>query len=257
VVSLDEGNYAQSSAYLEQTLGIARETGARGIESGALRIQGLTCFHLGDYAAARAYCEEALCILRETGWSETPVVLALGWIAHRLGDNQTAREYGRQALHFAESHRTGRQALASMLLGQALAGLGQLTDAADAYRQALALQREMGQRHLIPEPLAGLARVALAQGDHTQALAHVGEILDHLGDHPGLGGTIEPLRVYLTCYQVLRAHDDPRAEEVLDVGYQLLQERADKIGDEDLRRSYLENVPYHRQIVEAWKEASG
>jgi hypothetical protein len=33
----------------------------------------------------------------------------------------------------------------------------------------------------------------------------------------------------------------------------LLQERAAKIEDQDLRRSYLENVPFHREIVAAWE----
>ena len=103
------------------------------------------------------------------------------------------------------------------------------------------------------EPLAGLARVALAQADHAQALAHAQEILDHLAAYPRLEGTWEPLRVYLTCYQVLHAHDDPRAEAVLEAGYRLLQERARKIEDGDLRRSFLENVPHHREIVAAWE----
>ena len=42
---------------------------------------------------------------------------------------------------------------------------------------------------------------------------------------------------------------DPRAEEILTGAYHLLQERAEKIDDQELRRSYLENVSYHREIV--------
>jgi DNA-binding SARP family transcriptional activator len=55
------------------------------------------------------------------------------------------------------------------------------------------------------------------------------------------------------AHQVLRALDDPRAEEILDASYQLFQERAKMIDDEVLHRSYLENVPYHREIIEAWE----
>ena len=75
--------------------------------------------------------------------------------------------------------------------------------------------------------------------------------------HPYLEGAIEPLRVYLTCYNVLHAIDDPRAEQVLDAGYRLLQERVEAIDDPAMRRSYLENVPYHRQLVSAWEATSG
>jgi hypothetical protein len=80
--------------------------------------------------------------------------------------------------------------------------------------------------------------------------------LDYLEDHPALEGTLEPLRIYLTCYRVLSANGDGRAEEVLEAAYRLLQERAVTIEDQDLRRSYLENVAAHREIVAAWKEAS-
>jgi hypothetical protein len=115
--------------------------------------------------------------------------------------------------------------------------------------------QERGLDHLTAEPLAGLARVALTQGDRSHALAHAEAILHQLAVRPALEGTMEPLRVYLTCYQALRANDDPRAEEVLDAGHRLLQARANKIEDEDLQRSYLQNVPYHREIFAAWEAA--
>ena len=148
------------------------------------------------------------------------------------------------------------RAQALTVLGHALAGLGRQADAAGAYRRALALRRDLGQSHLLPEPLAGLARVAEACGDRAGALAHVEEILCCLETYPELYGTWEPLRVYLTCYRVLRAGEDPRAEEILDAAYRLLQERAARIEDERLRRSYLENVAAHREIIAAWEESS-
>ena len=83
-----------------------------------------------------------------------------------------------------------------------------------------------------------------------------GTILDQLKTRPTLDGTDEPLRVYLTCYLVLRANHDPRAREILDAAYRLLQERATHIDDEELRRSFLENVAAHREIARAWQEAA-
>jgi hypothetical protein len=55
----------------------------------------------------------------------------------------------------------------------------------------------------------------------------------------------------------LHALGDPRATSVLAAAHQGLQEQAAKIPDVRLRRSFLENVPYHRAIVVAWAEASG
>jgi hypothetical protein len=104
------------------------------------------------------------------------------------------------------------------------------------------------------DSLAGLARVALARGDLAGALEHVEKVMTFLQVHPNVECTAEPLRIYLTCYNVLHAVDDPRAEEVLDAAHQLLRERAARIEDQVLRRSYLENVSYHRQIVGAWEK---
>lgn len=70
-------------------------------------------------------------------------------------------------------------------------------------------------------------------------------------------GLEEPFLAHLICYNVLRADEDPRAGEILDVAYHLLQERANKIDDLELRRSFLENVPYHREIVEAFRRVHG
>jgi hypothetical protein len=56
---------------------------------------------------------------------------------------------------------------------------------------------------------------------------------------------------------VLDAAGDPRAREVLEKGYAELQERAEKITDEALRRSFLENVPWNRELVKLWEEQQG
>jgi hypothetical protein len=61
-------------------------------------------------------------------------------------------------------------------------------------------------------------------------------------EHGSLDGTEEPLRIYLTCYRGLKSNQDPRDEEILDTAHALLQERAAKIDDEKLRRSFLEDV---------------
>jgi len=75
------------------------------------------------------------------------------------------------------------------------------------------------------EPLAGLARVALIEGNWGAAHAHIAPILQHLA-RSTLDGTEEPQLVYLTCYRVLQACQDPRVSEILHTAYTLLQERA-------------------------------
>jgi len=192
-----------------------------------------------------------LCIAREIGdrLGEGVALAALGLLSHHLGHDEAALESSQQALDIAQEigDRSG-QGGALTHLGHALAGLGRLAEAAAAYQQALALRRELGELQLALEPLAGLARVSLAQGELSRAKAQVEQIVDHL-ESGTLDGAEERFRVYLSCYRVLRADQDPRARGVLEAAHSLLQEQAARISDEELRRSFLENVTAHREIV--------
>ncbi|MCJ7737632.1 MAG: tetratricopeptide repeat protein, partial [Anaerolineae bacterium] len=251
-------DYTRARDYLEQSLRAMRGIDFPLFDGWALVALGLVSHLQGDYVSAGNYYHQALHIGREVDdWQvEAKALMYMGLLSHHLGDDLAAREYGQQAFYVLPNLDLGWAVdlqYVFAVLGHALAGLGHPAEAADAYQQALTLRRERVQPHLTVEPLAGLARVALAQGDPAGALAQVGEILDHLCDHPALEGTLEPLRIYLTCYHVLQANEDPRAGEILDAAYHLLQERAITIEDQDLRCLYLENVAVHREIIATWK----
>jgi class 3 adenylate cyclase/tetratricopeptide (TPR) repeat protein len=245
-----QGDYDEARAYCEQAARLFREIGNRRQEAGSLRQIGMVYHELGDYDRARVYYERSLQMLTEAHdrRGESYVQIQLGLLCHLVGDDQTAREYALQA-HRGQGGGAGTyRGRAPLCLGHALVGLARLDEARDAYGQALALLQEMGLPHRATEALAGLTRVCLAEGDLSQARAHVQEILSYL-EHGTLDGTEEPARVYLTCYRVLKASGDPCTKNVLEEGYRFLQERAAKISDEEERRSYLENVAAHREIV--------
>ena len=106
------------------------------------------------------------------------------------------------------------------------------------------------------DPVSGLARVALADGRLDDALAFVEQLMAHRAEGGSFDGTEEPLLLPLTCYRVLRATADPRAQAVLAEAMAELQSQAERINDARARRSFLEQVPHHREIVEA-SEAMG
>ena len=62
-------------------------------------------------------------------------------------------------------------------------------------------------------------------------------------------GLHEPFAIYLTCYRILVAADDPRAVTMAQKAHSLLQAYADQITDATLRQSFLENVPIHRELL--------
>lgn len=82
------------------------------------------------------------------------------------------------------------------------------------------------------------------------------ESLRHL-ESGTLHGTEQPLLDYLICYRVLQAADDPHAGKVLEEAYELLHEFAGKMTDQDLRRSFLENVAAHRELVQEYERIQG
>ncbi len=250
-----KGDYAASWHYYEQALHIHRQVGNRVSESIALTNLGAISIVWSDYERATRYLEQSLRIKREIGSrsGQSEPLAYLGLIHHHQGNNQAARQYAQQALDLArELGEPAEQSYASTVLGHALTALGQFGQAGQAYQRAFGIRRALGQSSYAMEPLAGLARVALEQGALEQASAYVEDILRHLS-HDTLHGTEEPLRIYLTCYHVLRASQDPRADEILVTAHTRLQAWAAEIDDEPLRRSFLEKVSTHREIVRAWQ----
>jgi hypothetical protein len=105
------------------------------------------------------------------------------------------------------------------------------------------------------DDIAGLARIALARGQVAKAQDHVKDILDWM-DQEGITGINSPFLAYFTAYRVLNAAGkEERARSVLSEAYGLLMERADWLDDEATRRSYLENVAEHRELIAAHEKS--
>jgi tetratricopeptide (TPR) repeat protein len=251
LICLDQGDYATTRSYYEQAWRICHEIGDRRGEGIVLGNLGEILLKCGDYADAQSHYEKALHICRAIGDrpGEAFALSSLSQLFHRQGDDETALEYSREALQVIEDvDDLVTQANGWMNLGYALVGMAQLVEAEDVFQRALTLWRESGQSGRAIEAVAGLAHVALAGEDVTAAQARADEIVSYM-EHSSLDSTDNPAEMYLICYRVLQAGQDPRAQTVLKRGYRLLQERASKISEPELRRSFLENVSAHREIV--------
>jgi len=253
VVAVEQADFPAAAGYYERALEKDQETGDRDAEGVALANLGNLRLYLGAYSKAESYYHEALEIHRETGArdSEAWTLGNLGLLVHYQGHDDKALAYGREALRMAQQiGDQSMQAAVWMNLGHALLGCGQLEEATTAYGEAVALRRALSQPNLLTEPLAGLAEAVLAQGDVPQAQAHIEQILRHLeGGDRALDGTINPFQVRLTCYRVLETTHDPRARDTLTTAYSLLQKLAARIAEGELRRSFLENVAAHQEVV--------
>jgi DNA-binding SARP family transcriptional activator/predicted ATPase len=217
IVALEERRYAAARSHLQQALHLFQAISDRRGTGAAHNALGRLAIARGEYPVAAAHCDQALGIAHDLGdqQGEAQALTSCALLLLHEGQDEAAWNRSLQAAELARSlGDRATEGRALTVLGHTFMELEMPTQAGRAYQQALHLQRELGQPNLAAESLAGLASISLAQGDTAQAQAAVEEILTQLGTG-GLKGANEPIRVYLTCYQILQANGDPRAAEVL------------------------------------------
>lgn len=254
-VSADRGDYAASRMDYGEALRVRREIGDKQGESLTLNNLGKIACDVGEYVVAQSYLERALHLAKHLGVRpiEGALYVNLSSLFHLIGDNTEALQHGNEALQIAEELGELRMmGYAHISRGHALADLGRLEDASGAYQKSASIRRQLGHEVLSLEAIGGLARVAMLQDDHRTAMAYVEQILNHL-ESGSLEGMSEPFAVYLTCYRVLAAKEDPRAQEVLSGSFALLQKQATRIGDDSVRVSFLNNVVAHAELIRIFR----
>ena len=179
------------------------------------------------------------------------------------GQEARALALARQALEITVAAQARDIAVsAGLRLGDAELALGRSAETRRAYAQAHAWALEIGSAEP-HDASAGLARVALAEGDTAAALAALQPLLSHVAAGGTLDGTDYPRQIELTCHQALARAGDPAAADWLARAHSALMAQADAIGrdssqhgaDPALRQGFLSNIPHHREIVAAWARA--
>jgi class 3 adenylate cyclase len=242
----------------EQDLLINRELGNRRNEAIALSNLGLGWLKLGDNLLAKQYLAEGLQLARAVGdrGTEPSTLVALSVLALRQGDPPQALTLAQTATDLSVSvHSPDIEAIALCALGNACLALARVSAAQLAFERAhlLASQLETATRL---DALAGMASVALEQGDRALALPFVDQLLSQTEQCESLEGAENPSQIRLTCYQVLARAGDGRAGAVLETASSRLMAVASSIQDPALRQHFLYSIPEHALTVHLW-ESSG
>jgi len=217
--------------------------------------QSAICMNLGDYDQAKDLNDAALKLGREIGlrFGESLSLINLSLVYHYLKDQEAALLYANQALTLSIEMGSKRlEGFAHQTLGNVLRTVARHEEATDHYWEAIAIWHELALPALLMEAEAGLAAIALAANELTEAMAHVESILGKLSGIDDLDGAESPFAVYLICHDVLAATKDARAPKLLQQAHELLTERANAIIDESAREIFLERVVSHRQIMEQY-----
>ena len=254
-----QGKYSKAVATLKESLSIFLEIGS---ERGNTRVShnlGAQARRQGDYEEAERLYSKALDISINIGGrrGQSIHLAYLALVAHLAGNHALSVERCQQSLPIAQQiGDRNTEATVTTVLGHALTALGQFEEATAVYSKAVDLRRALSQKGTRGlEPAAGLAWLALTQRDLPAALSQTETILQYL-QKPTLELNVMeyPLWVFLTCYNVLSAHQDERAATILNKAYEIIQKRAMNITDEHLRATYLENVPANQAIIKAYRE---
>jgi tetratricopeptide (TPR) repeat protein len=257
-VTRDAGNYGQALEYLSASLAIMQAVGNRWGEVNVWNDLGIMYQELGDLAQAQICLERGQQIAREIDDEVGQAYLLdnLGLVAYDRGDLVTAESLFNQGKTLAEAHDDKR--LVSNLinhLSMVSLSTGKLDQSLAQATTALAMRREMDLHVATVDDLATLAATCLAAGDKPRALVFAQQTMDILAECDGEGPEF-PQRGYFICYQVLKSAGQPEsAGAALQSAYDFVSNRANRIIDPDLRRSFLEKVAINREIVAEFKKS--
>ncbi len=130
---------------------------------------------------------------------------------------------------------------------------GEHAGAHECFARAQATLTDIGVIGCAFDATAGTVRCLLALGQIEEARQQVEGLWKHLAES-GPYGMEFPVLAYLTCADLFVVVGDvERSRTAVEKGYGELLDRAEKIGDQAWRSSFLENVPEHRTITEMWR----
>jgi predicted ATPase/DNA-binding SARP family transcriptional activator len=251
------GDYRAALTLQEQAVGTAIDLALT--YDGSLLLAKLIRLHcqLGNQRAAAQRYEQLTQLLAHTPLPrecQLYGLLAAALMAHYVGDAEVALHYAEQANQLNEQggEILFRRVDTALILGHIRVAVGQWAAAAAAFQFALDAFQQFGNAALAAEPQAGLAQIALAQGDLAGARALVEAILPVLAQQPHAGFN-SPFPIYVTSYQVLAATADPRGFPLLQQGYDLLQHCAASLDDAS-RHCFLTGVASHQDLVTVYQK---
>ena len=220
---------------------------------------GYTYLLLGDIESGIATLGKAYTAAERIGADHqiAYVRLNLG-LAHELkGDHDHALEMLEQVLEdFQRIEDKYGIAVSHNYLGRVAESINDTATAQGHYTRTKETAETLGMVGPSLDACAGLARSHMADNDIDQSASLAQTLWSHLQTNGGTGLEF-PILAYLTAADVHETIEDAAtAKVIIDTGRLELHERAEKISDPALKRSYLENVPEHRAIRARWGEYS-
>lgn len=246
-----DGDYARARAIHEVGARRCAEIGYRMAEANHLDNLGGTWWAVGRYETAIEHYGDALRLRREIG-DASGAAISLGntGSARRLlGQVDTAIALYEEALAIdREVARPRGEGFDLHGLGLALTDAGRHREALVAFDEAIRVRASIGEHHLANESRMSRAAVLSALGRREEATV---EVVAMLTDEPRPPFTrcVEPGAAMLIAVELLRVQHPDLADRVVEDAVRWLDETSRHISEPSLRRSYLDNVRAHRELL--------
>jgi tetratricopeptide (TPR) repeat protein len=247
------GNMVQALRYFQASLRIEKEIGRPYHETICLVNIGISYNILGVYRHSQEVLEDACRLMvrfgDRNGQGSTCLFQASNlWGLGKLAAAQAAAEEARHLLRQVSNYRleiVALSLLARVALDchdpiQAHSWLQEMAAVAQDYQQST---MNWNGWH------AQIALVYLHLGQLDQAREHAVQAIATLDE---LKEKTPFIDVHFACYQVVAAAEGSQAAQAhLEAAFSQLTQKAERIDDPEMHRSFLENIPLHRDIVRA------
>jgi GAF domain-containing protein/CheY-like chemotaxis protein/tetratricopeptide (TPR) repeat protein len=210
---------------------------------------------MGLYRRARRWLVETRDAYLRAGASGNSAALTtwiLGWVEHRLGDDDAAKA----SLRYAADQWDAAGVLRAPEYRLTIEGTIELWEgnpqrAADRFAEAVRRLEGSGDVAALINALSACSEASLTAANAADALAASRRAveLQQGGGTRDIQG-IDPIEVWWRHYVALRASGRPKeARRAIAMAYRLLVDPITKLTDEGLRRNYLNKPEVHREVV--------
>jgi predicted ATPase len=256
---IESGDLADAAQALSHSLEAAQRAPIRhlDLEGQYYGHLGFTYAQMGLYPEARATLASGLerATLMGIGRYQAYHRLNDGFVVWRMGDLPMAIALEEQALaDFAEAGEVFGAAACQTYLGYIYESAGDLARAEKYLAEAEAGFAAIGVEPDKFELQAVRARVALRQGQEELA-GQLAQGVWHYLRHEGTEGLGSPSWLYVCLADVLERLEIPgmSLRELLEDGYRVLMQRAEKLSYTAWRHSFVQNVAENKALIERWE----
>ncbi len=252
------GNYQQALEAYQEVLRIRRETGQRSLEGGALGDIGDVYLFLGLYEESLELHRRSLEINEEVNYKygQTWCHHDMGVIHFNMGNLRDAREELEMAISMAEEIQARNLIVLSKNdLSVVLRELGARSNLETSLKLAREAEELAERVELIFGQIAGAsnqARAYLSLGDSESANEHSQRALAFLERH-GAAEVLEE-EIFFNHAEILnQSGETEEAKKYFKMAYDETMNKANRINDQIIRKSFLENVRVNRAIIGAFR----